>query len=246
MNYDYWNNIEIEKTKAYWIEDKSDLKLVHFIQSETNLQRCFQDAVAFSTQWRGEVRGHILDVGAGVAWTSALLSKLGQVDSVTAMDYSEHRLFQIAPIVFEQLDGDISKFKPIIGDFSAFDFAILQQGKFDIVLFCQSLYMFPFLDEVLAKVSKLLVPDGMIMVVCERITPELPFFSINSFKRQLKRLLRRRTDLSGNHYYEDKEYRNAIVNAGFKYHIQLLEYPVYLKSNLINGGNHFGIKNDQA
>ena len=53
MSYDYWNNIEIEKTKAYWIEDKTDLKLVHFIQSETNLQRCFQDAVAFSTQFEG-------------------------------------------------------------------------------------------------------------------------------------------------------------------------------------------------
>jgi SAM-dependent methyltransferase len=242
MNYDYWNNIEIEKTKAYWIEDKSDLKLIHFIQKETNLQRCFQDAVEFSKQLRGGHLGQILDVGAGVAWTSALLSKLEQVDSVTAMDYSRHRLFQIAPIVFEQLDGDISKFKPIIGDFSDFDF---KTGQFDIVLFCQSLYMFPFLDEVLAKVSKLLVPEGMIMVVCERITPEFPFFSINSLKRRLKQFLGGRADSSGNYYYEDKEYRHAIVTAGFKYQFQLLDYPVYPKSNL-NAGNHFGIKTDQS
>lgn len=243
MNYDYWNNIEIEKTKAYWIEDKSDLKLVHFIQSETNLQRCFQDAVAFSTQWRGGVRGHILDVGAGVAWTSALLSKLEQVDSVTAIDCSKHRLFQIAPIVFEQLDGDISKFNPIIGDFSDHDF---KTGQFDIVLFCQSLYMFPLLDEVLAKVSKLLTHDGMIMVVCERIIPELPFFSINSLKRRLKRLLRGRADSSGNCCYEDKEYRHAIVSAGFNYQFQLLDYSIYPNNNSLNAGNHFGIKTYQA
>ena len=176
-----------------------------------------------------------------MAWTSALLSKIEQVDSVTAIDYSKHRLFQIALIVFEQLDGDTSKFKPIIGDFLDFDF---NTGQFDVVLFCQSLYMFPSLNKVLAKASKLLAPGGMLMVVCERITPEFPFFSINSFKRRLKRLLRRRADSSGNHYYEDKEYRHAIVTAGFKYQFQLLDYPVYPKSNL-NAGNHFGIKTDQ-
>lgn len=242
MSFDYWNDIEIEKTKPYWIEDKSDLKLIHFIQKETNLQRCFQDAVEFSKQLRGGHLGQILDVGTGVAWTSALLSKLGQVDSVTAMDCSEHRLFQIAPIVFEQLDGDIGKFKPIIGDFLSCDF---KADQFDIILFCQSLYMFPSLDKVLANVSKLLAADGMIMVVCERITPELPFLSINSLKRRLKRLVRGRADSSGNYYYEDKEYRHAIVGAGFDYQFQLLDYPVYPKSNL-NAGNHFGIKTDQS
>jgi len=36
--------------------------------------------------------------------------------------------------------------------------------------------MFLSLDKVLARVSKMLVPDGMIMVVCERIIPELLFF----------------------------------------------------------------------
>lgn len=242
MSFDYWNSIEIEKTKPYWIEDKSDLKLIHFIQTETNLQKCFEDAVVFSTQFEGGVHGHILDVGAGVAWTSALLSKLEKVDSVTAIDYSKHRLLKIAPIVFEQLNGDISKFKPIIGDFLNLDFKTLE---FDIVLFCQSLYMFPSLDEVLARVSKLLVPGGIIMVVCERITPELSFFSVNGLKRRLKRFLRKRVDSSGNYSYEDKEYRHAIVNASFAYWFELLDYPVYPKGNLLNAGNHFGIKTDQ-
>ncbi len=240
MYNDYWNNIEIEKTKPYWIEDKSDLNAIHFIQTETNLQRCFQDAIKFAMKF-SEVSGRILEVGAGVAWASALLSKFDKVDSVTAIDCSKHRLSKIAPIIFEQLDGDVSKFNPIIEDFLKFDFKTM---KFDIILFCQSLYMFPVLDEVLERASKLLVPDGMIMVVCERITSELPFFSISGLKRRANRLLRRRMDASGNYYYEDKEYHHAIVKAGFKYHFQLLDYPVYFDKN-INAGNHFGIKDSQ-
>ncbi len=170
MSVDYWNNIEIEKTKPYWVEDESDLKLLHFLQEETNLKKCFQEAVMYAEQFGG---GHVLEIGAGVAWTSALLSGL---------------------------------------------------------------------DKVLEKVSKLLVPGGIIMIVCERIAPEFPIYSINGLTRTLKRLLKRRQDSSGNYFYDDKEYRSAIVNAGLTYKFQLLDYPVYPGSSTLKAGNHFGIK----
>ena len=59
MGYDYWNDIEYEKTKPYWIEDESDMKLLNFIQKETNLQRCFQDALlAHSLKGRADSSGN--------------------------------------------------------------------------------------------------------------------------------------------------------------------------------------------
>lgn len=71
MSREYWNDIEIEKTKAFWVEDVFDLKLLHFLQNETNLQKCFQDGVGFAGQFDGGICGHILDIGAGVAWRMA-------------------------------------------------------------------------------------------------------------------------------------------------------------------------------
>jgi len=238
MSFEYWNNIEIEKTKPYWVEDESDLKFLHFIQEETNLLRCFQEAVMYAEQFGG-VRGHVLDVGAGVAWTSALISGLDKVDSVTSTDYSEHRLKKIAPIIFKQLSGNEKKFNPVVGDFLKLEF---QADHYQTVIFCQSLYMFPDINKVLEKVSRLLAPDGIIMIVCERITPEFQLYSINGLRRILKRLLKRRQDSTGNYFYNDKEYHNAIVNSGFTYKFQLLDYPVYPGSSTLKAGNHFGIK----
>ena len=76
-----------------------------------------------------------------------------------AVDFSEHRLMKIAPIVFEQLQGDSEKYEPILGDFLQFD----HEEVFDVAIFCQSLYMFPNLDKTLAKIRGLLVqgrPDN--------------------------------------------------------------------------------------
>lgn len=238
MSVDYWNNTEIEKTKPYWVEDESDLKLLHFLQEETNLKKCFQEAVMYAEQFGG-VRGHVLDIGAGVAWTSALISGLDKVESVTATDYSEHRLKKIAPIIFKQLSGNEKKFKPIIGDFLKLEF---QANHYQTVLFCQSLYMFPDINKVLEKASKLLAQGGIIMIVCERITQEFPFYSIIGLTRTLKRLLKGRQDSSGNYFYDDKEYRSAIINSGLTYKFQLLDYPVYPGSSTLKAGNHFGIK----
>jgi ubiquinone/menaquinone biosynthesis C-methylase UbiE len=179
VSREYWNDIEIEKKKPYWIEDVSDLKLLHFLQEETNLQRCFQDAMKFAEKLGG-IRRHVLDIGAGVAWTSALLSKKDEVESITATDYSEHRLKKIGPTVFKQLKGNKDKFMPIVGDFLELDF---QVNHYQTIIFCQSLYMFPDLRSVMDKVSKLLVSGGIIMITCERITPEFPIYSINSVKK---------------------------------------------------------------
>lgn len=239
MSYEYWNDVKNEKTKPYWIEDESDMKLLNFIQKETNLQKCFQDALDFANHFGDGVKGHVLDVGAGVAWTSAILSKSKIVESVTAIDYSEHRLKDVTPIVFSQLKGDDNKFKSIIGDFLEIDFPL---KKYDTIVFCQSLYMFPHIDAVLKKVLDILAPGGLVLVACERITPDYPIYSLNHLKEILVHAIKGRVDSSGNQFYVDKEYRNAIKNAGLNYEFQLLDYPVYLKNKQLKAGNHFGIK----
>jgi ubiquinone/menaquinone biosynthesis C-methylase UbiE len=238
MNYyKYWNDIRREENKPYYIEDKSDYKLLNFLEKETNLKTCFEDAIKFASTI-GEIKGRVIDVGVGVAWTSALLSRIQSVQSVVGMDFSEHRLMKIAPIVFDQLEGEHNKFVPVLGEFINYEFEEL----FDVVIFCQSLYMFPDLEETLAKTRDILMKGGLLIVACERIVVSYPFYSPYYFRNKIKQFIRGRADTSGNYRYEDKEYRSAIKDAGFKYYFQLLDYPIFKGVNSIAAGNHFGVK----
>jgi ubiquinone/menaquinone biosynthesis C-methylase UbiE len=196
------------------------------------------DALDFCENHIGSIKGHVLDVGAGVAWSSAIISKINSVKSVTAVDFSEHRLKKIAPIVFKQLNGNIDKFEFKVENFLNFD---LNEKKFDVVLFCQSLYMFSTINLVMEKVYDLLEKGGICLVVGERITPEFSGWNIKKIKRNILNLIRGRADCSGNHYYKDREYMISIVNSGLEYKFQLLNYPVY-KNSVVMAGNHFGKK----
>jgi SAM-dependent methyltransferase len=238
VNKQYWNDIEEEKKKAYFIEEEEDPRLINFLQKESNLQMCFEDALQFASGL-GCIGGRILEIGAGVAWTSAIVSKIPNVMDICAIDFSEHRLLKIAPIVFRQFKGDFSKFHPIVNDFLYMEFN--GREKFDTVLFCQSLYMFPNLHIILEKANQLLHSGGGVIIACERITPTFPMTSLNYWRKKIRTRFFGRADISGNNYYTDNEYKEALQKAGFIYHFQNLSYPVY-KSSSINAGNYFGIR----
>ncbi|WP_319508434.1 class I SAM-dependent methyltransferase [uncultured Methanolobus sp.] len=235
---EYWNDIESEKQKAYWIEDESDLKMLKFIREQTNLERCFADSLHFAKDISDGIYGNIIDIGAGVCWSSAMISKMGNIESVTSVDLSEHRLLKIAPLVFKQLGGDYEKFRPIVADFLK---SPLPNNHYNVAVFCQALYMFPDLNMVLKRVSELLVPGGLLIVACERITPEYPICSVKGIKRKAIHRLKGRADSTGNNFYTDCEYRNSIKKNGFTYKFQPLDYPVYPNNPYLNAGNYFGI-----
>ena len=235
---EFWNDIDIEKEKPFFIQHVADLKLMNHLEKETNLNRCFKDAIQFAEQFGG-VRNRVLDVGAGVAWTSAIISKLDSVEFILASDYSRHRLTEIAPIIFEQMGGKKEKYGGIVGDFWEMEFP---KNYFQTIVFCQSLYMFSPLEKILKRVSDLLAPGGILMIACERISPEFPSFSVQNLKKQLSRILKGRVDSSGNHFYEDRDYINAIKGADLDDHFQLLDYPIYYKTSTWPAGNYFGIK----
>lgn len=236
----YWNDISVEKQKVFWIEDEKDPKLQQFLREETNLERCFLDSLSFAGKLR-EVRGRVLDVGAGVAWTSAIVSRMSHISKVVALDFSQHRLTRIAPIVFKQYAGEIGKFEPIVGDFNTHEWGT---RTFEVIIFCQSLYHFSDLKTTLERVKNMLVPGGMVIVSCERIVAgdRRPWLSFDFYKKRLKWFLKGRADRSGNYLWTDGEYERAIRLAGLEYFFQFLDYSVYHSKCSTLAGNYFGIK----
>ena len=73
----YWNDVELERNKEFWVTDKDDRKLFESLQA-TGLfdeYRILQSKL----EEKSLLRGSVLDVAAGVCWTCALLSKCEQV-----------------------------------------------------------------------------------------------------------------------------------------------------------------------
>lgn len=234
----YWNDLGEEARKPYYVTSADDPRLIRWLREETNLERCFLAALEFAAEelrWPG---GDVLDVGAGVCWTTALLSKRAGVASVLAIDFSRHRIEQIAPLVIAQLQGNIDKITRVCGEFLQFE-----AGRpFHLIVFCQALYMFPDIEAVVRRAAYLLRPGGVLVVACERVTREVTPLSPMWWRRRLRWAVRGRADDSGRYDYTDSEYRKAIQAAGLRYVYQRLPYPVKIGDRSLPAGNHFGVK----
>ena len=91
----YRNNEALERDKPYWIEDVSDRRVfLGYLESGGNVRRCFEASLAYADAQFGAPPGTVLDLGAGVCWTTALLSRRPPVEEVHALDDSQHRLFK--------------------------------------------------------------------------------------------------------------------------------------------------------
>src|ERR1035437_10863707 len=92
----------------------------------------FPKYIPFLTEHCGlEFRGRILEIGAGVAWLTAELSKQPRVVEIITTDSSRKLLKEQAPKVFKMLNANASKIKRMPGDFHNLDFP---NNHFDFVV----------------------------------------------------------------------------------------------------------------
>ncbi len=244
----YWNDEAVERGKPYWIEDINDRRLLDFLQAGSNLLRCFEAGLAFADEKFNAVRGTVLDVGAGVCWTTALVSRWPQVTKVHALDFSSHRLFKIAPLVFEQFGAIGEKIERHCAPMAPLPFP---DESADLVIFCQALYMNDRPDDVLGDTYRALRSGGVVLVTCESIEePELWF---RRWRRRAATLLGSRLgdrgrvvagrlpDISGRYQYFGEDYAAFITSAGFTCVRQRLDYPLFKDSHVLTV-NYFGVK----
>lgn len=206
----YWNDTAAERDKAFWIEDETDPKLLDYLRKETCLERGVLDGLAF-VERHGGLDGDALEIGAGAGWSTALLTRREGVRGVVAVDYSEHRVTRLAPLVFRQMGGSMDKVRFLKADIFSVD---LPACGFDLVLFVQSLYMHHPLRAMTDLAHRVLRPGGKALVCCEDFLgePGEPPFR----------------DISGRYYYHsDEAYRQAFEAAGFQFHRQQLDYQFY-------------------
>ncbi len=238
----YWNDREAERGKPFWIEDLDDPKIVNYLRSETNLERSVLDGAAFQPFKAPWARGRILEVGAGVAWGSALLARSEAVREVVATDWSRHRIEEIAPLVLQQLEAPAGKVRLDVSDANSG----LPKGPFDAVVFVQALYMIPDPVGLFQTIlSDYLAPGGVIAVLAENIERNgRP--SREKLRAWLdpERLTLPPQDVSGRRALRRMHYRRIYSKAGLQLVEQKTGYPVYPGSRAV-GINYFGKRKDE-
>ena len=247
---EYWNDEAIERTKAWWLEDVNDPRVLKYLRDETNLERCFRDGLAYLEHGLGGVRGTVLDLGAGVCWTSAIVSTHARVERIVAADYSAHRLFKVAPLVLAQYHAVDAKIERRLGEMSEV-VGRFPDAAVDLVVFCQALYMHDAPRTLLRDVHRILRPGGVVIVSCELIAAAPAWMrALRGWYRSAvagplngtagdRTALRR--DASGRYSYRDDDYQEFLGDAGFVLHVQRLNYRVFQGAR-VRAANYFGVK----
>jgi ubiquinone/menaquinone biosynthesis C-methylase UbiE len=214
----YWNDLEKEKQKAWWIEDDQQKdRLIDYLRTSSLLDE-FADAQSVILK-TGQQNLVVADLAAGTGWASALLSKLDQVQAVHSVDISQHRIGSLFEHTCLALQANQWKINRYLGSFYSLE---LNDSSIDVVFLSQAFHHAhqPFL--LLQEISRVLKQGGMALLIGEH-----HISSLKIIKRIFKTLLQegrfttnfyelfKPHPIMGDHYYRVSDYFFIAKSLGF-------------------------------
>ena len=158
----YWNNIEEEKKKPWWIEDGDYKKCINYLKSSKLLYE-YQKAEKYVKEFKSE-QIKIADIAAGIGWSSALLSKLQIVEEVHAVEISRHRLDVLFEHSVKMFHGEENKIYRYLGNFYELGFP---ERSIDIIFMSQAFHHADKPLKLLVECDRVLKNGGRIILVGE-------------------------------------------------------------------------------
>ncbi len=235
---EYWNDELIEVSKPWNILDGNFEKLEKYIGGlglVADLEECWS---VLSRDFGIELRGNGIDLAAGSCWAAPhLLGRTGG-GKLYCLEYSKHRLIDIAPKVLAHYGVPPEKVVLVRGSF--YDLRLPDQSL-DFVFMSQAFHHADDPLRLLREVHRVLKPQGCVIIIGEHIvrlaekylknavrfvisytcTPALQeklfgrCFLAERLCPPLHQLLRP-DPATGDHYYTDREYRRLLAAGGFQ------------------------------
>ena len=212
-----------EKLKEWYIQDPNEInKLWGFIKKNGYFEE-FTKAVSWLRE-NNLLKGSVLDVAAGVCWTSALLSKEKEIEHIDAVDFSYHRIHDLAPNVITGMAGDDSKITRILGSF----YEIKSDNMYDIIFMSQAFHHADKPFELLRECDSKLKQGGVIV-----LTGEHNIRIIQYLKNVIKSAIKNKKlsfnfhklfpsdPVLGDHYYRWSDYQ--LFFSSFDYAVKLID-----------------------
>lgn len=183
-----------------WITEQAKIEIIRIDEQGANnypdIFKYFRDPFVFlnglTKQWNYlsavkmvnwdlylKEKSVVLDIGGGVGWLSAFISKFAKVEKVILVDYNKYYLTEMAPRIISLMQGRQEKVLLVEGFFTPL---LNEDASVDMVLICSSLHHAENLVYLLKEASRVLKKDGLLFVLNE--TPESTMlFIFNLFKQ---------------------------------------------------------------
>jgi len=109
-------------------------------------------------------KGALLDLGGGIGWLSAYLSRMDCVDHITFLDSCKYYVNHMLPNVFQQMSGIMDKVTPVEGLFYPL---LLDDDSIDTVVVSAALHHVDNMETVLKEIYRILKPGGFLLILNE-------------------------------------------------------------------------------
>jgi ubiquinone/menaquinone biosynthesis C-methylase UbiE len=160
----------------------------------------------------------ILDLGGGIGWLSAFLSRFENVSKIYLLDSSRHFLQNMVPSIVSIMSGKIDKIVTIEALFSPLFF---EEKSLDMVVICSTLHHADNIASLLLEIKRVLKDDGVLLILNETPASYLSYaFSM------VKQFLKIITNTLACRY---KSVSPTISSSGFLYDPRLYDksYPLW-------------------
>lgn len=115
------------------------------------------------------LKGNVLELGAGYSWLTAEISKVNKVENAYCCDFSKEAMVNVAPRVFKKLNANTKKITRVVGDFSNIP---VEDNTFDFIIFEAAFHHVVDYKKTLKELRRVLKPNGVILCTRERIILE--------------------------------------------------------------------------
>jgi SAM-dependent methyltransferase len=175
---DYWNDEDVERSKAWWVAD-GDMQPMEAHLVRTGLRAQFDAVASFAARIGRPITGVGCDLGAGTLWATPLLLRVG-ASRIYSVEYSQHRLLKLGPIVLAHYGVRPDQAVLVRGDFSRLR---LDAASMDFVFLAEAFHHADSPMQLLAEIRRVLKPDGVVLIIGEHDCDLRP---LDYFKQPIK------------------------------------------------------------
>ena len=147
---------------------------------------------------------NILEFGAGICKTSAVISKLYDVGKITCVDISEGLLKELAPRVISMMGGDLSKFEFAIGDMNQIT---KLPTRYDAIVCYGAVHHLHLPEYFFANLQNILNPGGFVLILDEPTIPSVPMIPKSPGNKFLNAHYAKRFEGDNENIYSVAQYR---------------------------------------
>lgn len=164
-----------------WLPSQADTRiikeneLIHqsFLQEFNTVEKLLSWFNSDKTYWRRKtlekaeiftgkkIHGTVMEIGAGTAWCSSLLSNIEEVKHIFTVEFDLFSIEKIMPNVFAALNADLSKIQKVHG---FFDDIRLESNSLDFIFSMGALHHSQNLLKTYRELYRVLKPGGYVVI----------------------------------------------------------------------------------